>query len=156
MSDDAPTPTPDTTGEPPQVSWQELALRELQQQRDALEAEISSLSSRRDQLQQEITSSFAGQSDSIARRVKGFQDYLVGALQDLAVAAEQMELVVQPLVVQPSPLDQAAAARCPRLCHAPASDDRHRRASARARPPTGHRAPAWRRGARRPPNWQCR
>ncbi|MFZ9946478.1 MAG: DUF3086 domain-containing protein [Vulcanococcus sp.] len=111
MSDDAPTQTPDTTGEPPQVSWQELALRELQQQRDALEAEISSLSSRRDQLQQEITSSFAGQSDSIARRVKGFQDYLVGALQDLAVAAEQMELVVQPLVVQPSPLDQAAAAQ---------------------------------------------
>jgi hypothetical protein len=111
MSDDAPTQTPDTTGETPQVSWQELALRELQQQRDALEAEISSLSSRRDQLQQEITSSFAGQSDSIARRVKGFQDYLVGALQDLAVAAEQMELVVQPLVVQPSPLDQAAAAQ---------------------------------------------
>jgi hypothetical protein len=31
----------------------------------------------------------------------------VGALQDLAAAAEQMELVVQPLVVQPSPLDQA-------------------------------------------------
>ncbi|MGA0022081.1 MAG: DUF3086 domain-containing protein, partial [Vulcanococcus sp.] len=89
MSDDA---TP---------NWQELALRELQQQRDALEAEINTLSARRDQLQQEISSSFAGQSDSIARRVKGFQDYLVGALQELAVAAEQMELVVQPLVVQP-------------------------------------------------------
>ena len=42
--------------------------------------------------------------------MKGFQDYLVGALQELAVSAEQMELVVQPLVVQPSPLDQAAAA----------------------------------------------
>ena len=93
----------------PSADWQNLALRELQQQRDALEAEISELSSRRDQLQKEITSSFAGQSDSIARRVKGFQDYLVGALQELAVAAEQMELVVQPLVVQPSPLDQAAA-----------------------------------------------
>ena len=97
MSDDTPTP------------WQELALRELQQQRQALEAEIGELSQRRDQLQQEIQSSFAGQSDAIARRVKGFQDYLVGALQELAVSAEQMELVVQPLVVQPSPLDQAAA-----------------------------------------------
>jgi hypothetical protein len=86
-------------------------LRELHQQREALEAEIKELSGRRDQLQQDINSSFAGQSDSIARRVKGFQDYLVGALQDLAVAAEQMELVVQPLVVQPSPLDQAAAAQ---------------------------------------------
>ncbi len=41
--------------------------------------------------------------------MKGFQDYLVGALQELAVSAEQMELVVQPLVVQPSPLDQEAA-----------------------------------------------
>jgi hypothetical protein len=42
--------------------------------------------------------------------VKGFQSYLVGALQDLAAAAEQAELVVAPLVVQPSPLDQAATA----------------------------------------------
>ncbi len=107
MSDDVQTPAPDTAP----AQWQELALRELQQQREALEAEIKELSGRRDQLQQEINSSFAGQSDSIARRVKGFQDYLVGALQDLAVAAEQMELVVQPLVVQPSPLDQAAAAQ---------------------------------------------
>jgi len=107
MSDDVQTPAPDTAP----AQWQELALRELQQQREALEAEIKELSGRRDQLQQEINSSFAGQSDSIARRVKGFQDYLVGALQDLAVAAEQMELVLQPLVVQPSPLDQAAAAQ---------------------------------------------
>jgi hypothetical protein len=107
MSDDVQTPAPDT----PPAGWQELALRELHQQREALEAEIKELSGRRDQLQQDINSSFAGQSDSIARRVKGFQDYLVGALQELAVAAEQMELVVQPLVVQPSPLDQAAAAQ---------------------------------------------
>ena len=103
MSDDATNPTqPD--------DWTALATSERRQQRDALQQEISELSSRRDQLQQEIQSSFAGQSDSIARRVKGFQDYLVGALQELAVSAEQMELVVQPLVVQPSPLDQAAAA----------------------------------------------
>ncbi|MBM5792770.1 MAG: DUF3086 domain-containing protein [Cyanobacteria bacterium M_surface_7_m2_037] len=107
MSDDVQTPAPDSAAAP----WQELALRELKQQREALESEINALSARRDQLQQEINSSFAGQSDSIARRVKGFQDYLVGALQELAVAAEQMELVVQPLVVQPSPLDQAAAAQ---------------------------------------------
>jgi hypothetical protein len=91
------------------MSWLDLALQELRQQRDGLQAEINELSQRRDQLQQELTGSFAGQSDAIARRVKGFQEYLVGALQDLAVAAEQMELVVQPLVVQPSPLDQAAA-----------------------------------------------
>jgi hypothetical protein len=111
MSDDVSTPAPDIASEAPQADWTQLALRELQQQRDALEAEIHALNARRDQLQHDINSSFAGQSDSIARRVKGFQDYLVGALQELAVAAEQMELVVQPLVVQPSPLDQAAAAQ---------------------------------------------
>ena len=110
MSDDSTTPQPSTT-EPAAAPWQELALTELRQQRDGLQAEINELSQRRDQLQQELTGSFAGQSDAIARRVKGFQEYLVGALQDLAVAAEQMELVVQPLVVQPSPLDQAAAAQ---------------------------------------------
>ena len=121
MSDDVSTPAPDTASEAPQADWQQLALRELQQQRDALEAEINTLSARRDQLQQDINSSFAGQSDSIARRVKGFQDYLVGALQELAVAAEQMELVVQPLVVQPSPLDQAAAQAASSTDAAPAA-----------------------------------
>ncbi len=85
----------------------DLALTELRQRRNELLGEIAQLEARREQINQEIAGSFAGQSDAIARRLKGFQEYLVGALQDLAAAAEQMELVVQPLVVQPSPLDQA-------------------------------------------------
>ena len=109
-SGDAGLPTsPDSSGTEP-AAWTDLALRELQARRDALEAEIRELEARQTQLQQEIGSSFAGQSDAIARRLKGFQDYLVGALQELAISAEQMELVVQPLVVRPSALDQAAAA----------------------------------------------
>ena len=91
----------------------DLALAELQQKRQALEQELGELERRRDQVQREIQSSFAGQSDGIARRVKGFQEYLVGALQELAVAAEQVELVVQPLVVQPSPLDLEQAGAAP-------------------------------------------
>ncbi|MFY8149941.1 MAG: DUF3086 domain-containing protein [Prochlorococcaceae cyanobacterium] len=87
----------------------ELATEELRRRRAALEEEIAQLERRREQIEREITSSFSGQSDAIARRLKGFQEYLVGALQDLVVAAEQVDLVVQPLVVQPSPLDQAAA-----------------------------------------------
>ena len=83
----------------------QVALTELQQHRDQLEAEIKDLSNRKSQLEKELSSSFAGQSDAIARRVKGFQDYLTGALQDLAQSVEQLELVVQPVVVQPSPLD---------------------------------------------------
>jgi len=93
--------------------WQELALRELQERRQALEQEIAELEARRAAIQAEIAGSFAGQADSVARRLKGFQDYLVGALQDLAVAAEQIELVPQPLLVQPSPLDANAAGAAP-------------------------------------------
>ncbi|MEB3276816.1 MAG: DUF3086 domain-containing protein [Cyanobacteriota bacterium] len=85
----------------------ELALAELRAQRQALLAEISQLEARRAQLEREQQTSFSGQADQIARRIKGFQDYMVGALQDLAVAAEQIELVPQKVLVQPSPLDQA-------------------------------------------------
>ena len=83
-----------------------LALRDLQARRDALEAEISEMTSRKQQLESELKTNFAGQSDAIARRVKGFQEYLGGALQDLVQSVESLELVVQPMVVKPSPLDQ--------------------------------------------------
>ena len=96
--------------EPSRQELLDLALCELRERRSQLEQEILTLEQRRDQIQQEISRSFSGQSDAIARRVKGFQEYLVGALQDLAVAAEQVELVAQPVVVQPSPLDSQAAA----------------------------------------------
>ena len=86
----------------------ELALSDLQERRSALEGEIATLERRREQLQQEMARSFSGQSDAIARRIRGFQDYLVGALQDLVVAAEQIDLVPQPVLVQPSPLDRPA------------------------------------------------
>ena len=87
----------------------ELALKDLQSRRDALSAEITLLTNRKEQLEAELKTSFAGQSDAIARRVKGFQEYLGGALQDLVQSVESLELVVQPMVVQPSPLDQQAS-----------------------------------------------
>jgi hypothetical protein len=92
------------------TSLLELALTELQGRRADLLAEIAGLEQQRDRIRQEIGAHAIGQSELIANRVKGFQSYLVGALQDLAAAAEQAELVVAPLVVQPSPLDQAATA----------------------------------------------
>jgi hypothetical protein len=101
----APAPAP--AGQP-QADWQQLALAELRQQRGELEQEIRRLEARRDQINRELSSSFAGQADAVARRLKGFQDYLVGALQDLAVAAEQVELVPQQVLVAPSALDAAA------------------------------------------------
>ena len=111
MSDDPSqaSPTPASPDIPSAAPWQDLALTELQQQRTALLEEIRQLEARRGQIQKEIEASFAGQADGVARRLKGFQDYLVGALQDLAVAAEQVELVPQQVLVQPSPLDQISS-----------------------------------------------
>ena len=93
----------------PEAALGDLLL-DLRERRSALQSEIAGLEKRRDQIEQEMRRSFSGQSDAIARRLRGFQDYLVGALEDLVVAAEQIDLVPQPLLVQPSPLDQAAAA----------------------------------------------
>jgi hypothetical protein len=106
----SPTPKEQNQGPKPEEPLVGLALTELRQQRDALQTEISVLESRRALIQKEIESSFSGQADGVARRMKGFQDYLIGALQNLAVAAEQVELVPQQVLVHPSPLDAAAAA----------------------------------------------
>ncbi|MCP9851122.1 DUF3086 domain-containing protein [Cyanobium sp. Morenito 9A2] len=97
---------PEQAQNPATTELLDLALADLRQRRAELESEIKELEGRRAVLQQELGASFAGQSDAIARRLKGFQDYLVGALQDLVIQAESMELVSQPLRVQPSPLDQ--------------------------------------------------
>ena len=111
----APEPA-DTTPQDPDtgaVGLLDLALTELRQRREELLGDIAQLEARREQINREIAGSFAGQSDGIARRLKGFQEYLVGALQDLAAAAEQMEPVVQPLVVQPPPSIRRRAASTP-------------------------------------------
>ncbi len=87
-------------------SFIDLALKDLQLSRKQLEKELEELSKKKEQIDTELKSSFTGQSDSIARKVKGFQEYLTGALQDLAQSAEQLELVVPPVIVKPSPLDE--------------------------------------------------
>ena len=83
-----------------------IALKDLQLSREKLEKELEELSKKKIQIETELKSSFSGQSDAIARKVKGFQEYLTGALQDLAQSAEQLELVVPPVIVKPSPLDE--------------------------------------------------
>ncbi len=83
-----------------------IALKELKINRDKLETELKELSSQKSKVENELNSSFSGQSDAIARKVKGFQEYLTGALQDLTQSAEQLDLVVPPVIVTPSPLDK--------------------------------------------------
>ncbi len=79
--------------------------RDLVFKKDSLVKEIKELETKKDELEKDIDSNFKGQSDNIAKRVKGFQEYLTGALQNLSQNVEKLELVSQPIIVKPSPLD---------------------------------------------------
>ena len=80
--------------------------RHLVSKKDSLVREIKELEAKKDEIEKDIESNFKGQSDSIAKRVKGFQEYLTGALQNLSQNVERLELVSQPIIVKPSPLDE--------------------------------------------------
>ncbi len=67
-------------------------LQELEEKRQNLQQSVEQLERRRDRAEQEMRTTFAGVSQELAVRVQGFKDYLVGSLQDLAVAAEQLDL----------------------------------------------------------------
>lgn len=81
------------------------ALSELEQSKQSLQIEVEKLERRRERVQKEMRTTFAGVSQDLAIRVQGFKEYLVGSLQDLAVTAEQLELLPEtpePLPQQPS------------------------------------------------------
>ncbi len=69
------------------------ALSQLEQQKQALQISVEQLEKRQERIRNEMKTSFAGVSQDLAIRVQGFKDYLTGSLQDLAVAAEQLQLV---------------------------------------------------------------
>ncbi|MEM7719303.1 MAG: DUF3086 domain-containing protein, partial [Pseudomonadota bacterium] len=64
---------------------------ELKERRSRLRASIDKLEMRREGLRNEMRQTFAGASQSIVSRVEGFKNYLVGSLQDLTAAAEDLE-----------------------------------------------------------------
>ncbi len=66
--------------------------KELEQRKQILEKDIERLERRQERVQQEMRTTFAGASQELAIRVQGFKEYLVGSLQDLAAAADQLEL----------------------------------------------------------------
>lgn len=74
-------------------------LSDLEQRKKNLQIAVEQLERRQERVREEMRTSFAGVSQDLAVRVQGFKDYLVGSLQDLAVAAEQLEL--KPRVAQP-------------------------------------------------------
>lgn len=65
---------------------------ELEQRKQTLQVSLEQLERRQERIRAEMRKSFAGTSQDIAIRVQGFKDYLVGSLQDLASAAEQLDL----------------------------------------------------------------
>lgn len=67
-------------------------VQELEQRKQALQISVEQLERRRERIRTEMRTTFAGVSQELAIRVQGFKDYLVGSLQDLASAAEQLEL----------------------------------------------------------------
>ena len=84
----------------------EIALTDIKSKRAFLESEIKDLTDKKSKLEKELKSTFTGKSDDIARKVKGFQEYLTGALNELAESTAQLELIEQPVIVKPSPLDK--------------------------------------------------
>ncbi|PSB24680.1 DUF3086 domain-containing protein [Stenomitos frigidus ULC18] len=67
-------------------------LKELEQRKQSLQISVEQLERRQERIRNEMRTTFAGVSQDLAIRVQSFKDYLVGSLQDLALAAEQLEL----------------------------------------------------------------
>ncbi len=70
----------------------EEGTKELHERKTTLQIEIEKLERRKERINQEMRRNFAGSSQELALRVQGFKNYLVGSLQDLATAAEKLEL----------------------------------------------------------------
>ncbi|WP_353929969.1 DUF3086 domain-containing protein [Okeanomitos corallinicola TIOX110] len=69
------------------------SLELLEQRKQALQISVEQLERRQERIRNEMRTTFAGTSQDLAIRVQGFKDYLTGSLQDLAAAAEQLQLV---------------------------------------------------------------
>ncbi|MBW4473857.1 MAG: DUF3086 domain-containing protein [Stenomitos rutilans HA7619-LM2] len=67
-------------------------LKELEQRKQTLQISVEQLERRQERIRSEMKTTFAGVSQDLAIRVQSFKDYLVGSLQDLALAAEQLDL----------------------------------------------------------------
>ncbi|MFE1746348.1 DUF3086 domain-containing protein [Coleofasciculus sp. H7-2] len=86
------------------------SLNELEQRRQTLQISVEQLERRRERIREEMRRSFAGTSQELAIRVQGFKDYLVGSLQDLVVAAEELQLQKEPEPAKPVPAVESKAA----------------------------------------------
>jgi len=92
----------------------EQGTAELEQRKRTLQLEIEKLERRQERIQAEMRTTFAGASQDLAVRVQGFKDYLVGSLQDLATAADQLNLAPTATPTREPEMIQAGTGRRPR------------------------------------------
>jgi hypothetical protein len=76
-------------------------IQQLEERKKTLQISVEQLERRQERIQAEMRSTFAGASQELAIRVQGFKEYLVTSLQDVASAAEQLELI--PPAAAPTP-----------------------------------------------------
>jgi Protein of unknown function (DUF3086) len=74
------------------------SVSQLEQRKQALQISVEQLERRQERIRNEMRTTFAGASQDLAIRVQGFKDYLTGSLQDLAAAAEQLQLIPSPKI----------------------------------------------------------
>ncbi|MDZ7956938.1 MAG: DUF3086 domain-containing protein [Aulosira sp. DedQUE10] len=79
------------------------SLSQLEQRKQALQISVEQLERRQERIRNEMRTTFAGTSQDLAIRVQGFKDYLTGSLQDLAAAAEQLQLT-PPVIEREKPV----------------------------------------------------
>jgi FtsZ-binding cell division protein ZapB len=79
------------------------SLTQLEQRKQTLQISVEQLERRQERIRNEMRTTFAGTSQDLAIRVQGFKDYLTGSLQDLAAAAEQLQLV-PPVIEREKPV----------------------------------------------------
>jgi chaperonin cofactor prefoldin len=108
------------------------SVAELEQRKQTLQRTVEQLERRQERITAEMRSTFAGSSQELAVRVQGFKDYLVGSLQDLATAAEQIQLSTAPPVPPkaapptPRPAAEAPAPSKPQVVDSKFQRDRDR------------------------------
>jgi len=83
------------------------SLSQLEQRKQTLQISVEQLERRQERIRNEMRTTFAGTSQDLAIRIQGFKDYLTGSLQDLASAAEQLQLV-QPAKEKEKPAQKEA------------------------------------------------
>jgi chaperonin cofactor prefoldin len=81
------------------------SLAQLEQRKQSLQIAVEQLERRQERIRAEMRTTFAGVSQDLAIRVQGFKDYLTGSLQDLAAAAEQLQIAPKASKVKEEPAE---------------------------------------------------